>query len=212
MRVKLFRLVMNSWACWLNHPELHLLPVPWMCSCFSLYRMKPGCLHRVCPWMWVDVSSCGSAYASCLLSWCTHALPLGTALLPSLSELLHVPIQHTCIVLLVCTHFLKTLLIFVRLHMNSWIKCFQHLELDFLKEFHDICAQQGMFTAGIVNGDPHVETRTHQFSSVQFSRSVVSGSLRLHESSMPGLPVHYHLPEFTQTHVHRVRDAMQPSQ
>ena len=68
-----------------------------------------------------------------------------------------------------------------------------------------------MFTAGIVNSDPHVETRTHQFSSVQFSRSVVSGSLRLHESSMPGLPVHYHLPEFTQTHVHRVRDAMQPS-
>ena len=29
--------------------------------------------------------------------------------------------------------------------------------------------------------------------------------------SMPGLPVHYQLPEFTQTHVHRVVDAMQPS-
>ena len=29
--------------------------------------------------------------------------------------------------------------------------------------------------------------------------------------SMPGLPVHYQLPEFTQTHVHRVSDAMQPS-
>ena len=29
--------------------------------------------------------------------------------------------------------------------------------------------------------------------------------------SMPGLPVHHHLPEFTQTHVHRVRDAIQPS-
>ena len=27
----------------------------------------------------------------------------------------------------------------------------------------------------------------------------------------PGLPVHHHLPEFTQTHVHRVRDAIQPS-
>ena len=26
-----------------------------------------------------------------------------------------------------------------------------------------------------------------------------------------GLPIHYHLPEFTQTHVHRVRDAIQPS-
>ena len=29
--------------------------------------------------------------------------------------------------------------------------------------------------------------------------------------SMPGLPVHHHLPDFTQTHVHRVRDAIQPS-
>ena len=27
----------------------------------------------------------------------------------------------------------------------------------------------------------------------------------------PGLPVHHQLPEFTQTHVHRVSDAIQPS-
>ena len=30
--------------------------------------------------------------------------------------------------------------------------------------------------------------------------------------STPGLPVHHQLPEFTQTHVHRVSDAIQPSQ
>ena len=29
--------------------------------------------------------------------------------------------------------------------------------------------------------------------------------------SMPGIPVHHQLPEFTQTHVHRVSDAIQPS-
>ena len=29
--------------------------------------------------------------------------------------------------------------------------------------------------------------------------------------SMPSLPVHHHLPEFTQTHVHQVIDAIQPS-
>ena len=29
--------------------------------------------------------------------------------------------------------------------------------------------------------------------------------------SMPGLPVHHRLPEFTQTHAHRVGDAIQPS-
>ena len=45
-----------------------------------------------------------------------------------------------------------------------------------------------------------------QFSSVQFSRSVVSDSLRLHEST-PGRPVHHQLLEFTQTHVHGVGDA-----
>ena len=29
--------------------------------------------------------------------------------------------------------------------------------------------------------------------------------------SMPGLPVHHQFPDFTQTHVHRVGDAIQPS-
>ena len=30
------------------------------------------------------------------------------------------------------------------------------------------------------------------------------------DCSMPGLPVHHELQELTQTHIHRVRDAMQP--
>ena len=50
-------------------------------------------------------------------------------------------------------------------------------------------------------------------SSVQFS-SVAQSCLILCDpmnSSMPGLPVHHQLPEFTQTHVHRVSDAIQPS-
>ena len=49
------------------------------------------------------------------------------------------------------------------------------------------------------------------FSSVQFSHSVMSNSLRPHNSSTPGLPVHHRLPEFTQTHVHWVGDTIQPS-
>ena len=36
-------------------------------------------------------------------------------------------------------------------------------------------------------------------------------TLRSHGCSMPGLPVHQQLPEFTLTHVHWVRDAIQPS-
>ena len=49
------------------------------------------------------------------------------------------------------------------------------------------------------------------FSSVQFSRSVLSDSWDSMNHSMPGHPVHHQLPEFTETHVHRVGDAIQPS-
>ena len=45
----------------------------------------------------------------------------------------------------------------------------------------------------------------------QFSRSVMSDSLGPIDCSMPDLPVHHRLPEFTQTHVHWVSDANQPS-
>ena len=47
--------------------------------------------------------------------------------------------------------------------------------------------------------------------SVQFSRSVVSDSLRPHESQAPGLPVHHQLPELAQTHVHQVNEVTQAS-
>ena len=46
--------------------------------------------------------------------------------------------------------------------------------------------------------------------SVQFIRSVVSLRNPM-DCSMPGLPVHCQLPEFTQIHVHWVSDAVQPS-
>ena len=39
----------------------------------------------------------------------------------------------------------------------------------------------------------------------------MSDSLDPMNRSTPGLPVHHHLLEFTQTHVHRVGDAIQPS-
>ena len=47
-----------------------------------------------------------------------------------------------------------------------------------------------------------------QFSSVAQSCPTLCNPMIC---SMPGLPVHHHLPEFTQTHVHRVSDAIQPS-
>ena len=55
--------------------------------------------------------------------------------------------------------------------------------------------------------------RLWSISSVQFSS--VSQSCPtlcdLMNRSTPGLPVHHQLPEFTQTHVHGVGDAIQPS-
>ena len=47
-----------------------------------------------------------------------------------------------------------------------------------------------------------------QFSSVTQSCPTLCDHMN---HSMPGLPVHHQLPEFTQTHVHRVSDAIQPS-
>ena len=50
--------------------------------------------------------------------------------------------------------------------------------------------------------------KTKKFSSVAQSCPTICDPMN---HSMPGLPVHHHLPEFTQTHVRRVRDAIQPS-
>ena len=48
----------------------------------------------------------------------------------------------------------------------------------------------------------------YQFSSVAQSCPTLCDPVN---HSTPGLPVHHQLPEFTQTHVHQVRDAIQPS-
>ena len=47
-----------------------------------------------------------------------------------------------------------------------------------------------------------------QFSSVQPVMSTLWDPINRNTT---GLPVHHQLPEFTQTHVHRVGDAIQPS-
>ena len=47
-----------------------------------------------------------------------------------------------------------------------------------------------------------------QFNSVAQSCPTLCNPMN---RSTPGLPVHHQLPEFTQTHIHRVSDAIQPS-
>ena len=61
------------------------------------------------------------------------------------------------------------------------------------------------------SGHVYVSQPTQQFSSVS---SVAQSCLTLCDPmncSTPGLLVQHQLPEFTQTHVHRVSDAIQPS-
>ena len=54
----------------------------------------------------------------------------------------------------------------------------------------------------------YIDLRVSQFSSVAQSCPTVCDPMN---RSTPGLPVHHQLLEFTQTHGHRVCDAIQPS-
>ena len=65
--------------------------------------------------------------------------------------------------------------------------------------------QQWRACIGFFNGKD--QTRSDQIRSVAQSSTLCDPMNR----STPGLPVPHQLPEFTQTHVHRVSDAIQPS-
>ena len=67
----------------------------------------------------------------------------------------------------------------------------------------------GIFT----NLAGHIDLQIEQFSEPQFS-SVAQSCPALCDPmncSTPGLPIHHQLPDYTQTHVHQVSDAIQPS-
>ena len=101
------------------------------------------------------------------------------------------------------------------------------LSMGFLKQEYwsrlPFPSPDGLPDAGIVSASPALAgsfftaeptvTVCSDFSSVQFSAVAQSCPTlcdRMNHST-PGLPVHHQLPEFTQTHVHRVSDAIQPS-
>ena len=63
------------------------------------------------------------------------------------------------------------------------------------------------YSSGILFSTGYI-LKASQFSSVTQSCPTLYDPMN---GSMPGLPVHHQLLEFTQTHVHRVSDAIQPS-
>ena len=78
---------------------------------------------------------------------------------------------------------------------------------------HEIAENQTwlrMYPCGLLVPRPGIQPMSSALK-VQFSHSVVSDSLQPHEPHMPGVSVHHQLLEFTQTHVHWVSDAIQPS-
>ena len=81
-----------------------------------------------------------------------------------------------------------------------------------MKSFQDlVCPGHYKVTMGhhlLLRSPKRSQKHSVQFSSVQSLSRVYSLPMN---HSTPGLPVHHRLPEFTQTHINRVHDAIQPS-
>ena len=104
-----------------------------------------------------------------------------------------------------------------QLHKRNQVKIFSHWEGQ-----RSPSKMVGMRTVAVqcwtdFKEIPHVrrqgETPARWFSSVQFSSVTQSCPILCDPMNLstPGFPVHHKLPEFTQTHVHRVSDAIQLS-
>ena len=77
-----------------------------------------------------------------------------------------------------------------------------------VKIFHFQLLHPPIISSCLIKIGRSFKTMLYQFSSVAQLCLTLCDPMN---HSTPGLPVHYQLPEFTQIHVHRVSDAIQPS-
>ena len=94
-----------------------------------------------------------------------------------------------------------------------WRRAWQPTPVLLPGEFHGRRSLADYRLWGHKGSDTTKQPITALLSSVQFS-SVAQSCPTLcnpRNRSMPGLPVHHQRPEFTQTHIHRLSDATQPS-
>ena len=104
--------------------------------------------------------------------------------------------------------------IFSSLHLIGLILNLKSVSLlfigfDLITLFSLSCLVLGFIKFGFnIHANSSIQSLSVQFSSVTQSCLTLCD---LMNCSMPGLPVHHQLPEFTQTHVHWVSDAIQPS-
>ena len=93
---------------------------------------------------------------------------------------------------------------------------------DITKSWASLCNNVSIIQAPEIQSNSNNENSPHawlQFSPISPFSSVQSSSVAQScptlcdpmNCSTPDLPVHHQLPEFTQTHIHRVGDAIQPS-
>ena len=130
-----------------------------------------------------------------LLNWQAGSLPLSSVHLLSHVQFFATPWTAACQASLFITNswsLVKLMSIELGMPSNHLILC------------HSLHLLPSVFPSIRVFSNDVV----HQFGSVAQSCLTLCNPVN---RSTPGLPVHHHLPEFTQTHVHRVGDAIQPS-
>ena len=89
---------------------------------------------------------------------------------------------------------------------SEWLLSFSSMHLCLLQGFAWLGGSlPSSFPSFLLSS---LEEVSVQFSSVAQSCPTLCDPMN---RSTPGLPVHHQLPEFTQTHVHRVSDTIQPS-
>ena len=106
-----------------------------------------------------------------------------------------------------CSHEIKRYLLLGRQAMTNLDSILKSRNITLPTK---VCLVKAMFFPVVIYG---CDSWTIKKASVQFS-SVAQSCPTLcdpKDCSTPGLPVHHQLPEFTQTHVHWVGDAIQPS-
>ena len=122
-----------------------------------------------------------------------------------------------------CAQLLQSRL---NLHNLMTVACQSHLSMGFsrqeywsglpcppLGDLHDLRTEPVSPASPALQADPLLlspwgSPRIHTFSSVQLVAQSCPTLRDPMNHSTPGLPVHHQLPEFTQTHVHRVSDAI----
>ena len=131
-----------------------------------------------------------------------------------------------CVLVCVCMHSCASSCSCAQIFLTSWIVCYQaSLSMGFSRQEYwsglPFASPGDLPDPGIEPCSPILQADSlpseppgtpifmYQFHSVQsLSRVLLCNPMNC---SMPGLPVHHQLQEFTQTYVHQVGDAIQPS-